>query len=162
MWIHSLITDIVFCSCLCPDMTFINEGNPNYVDKLVNFEKMVRQKIFVVTLLGSIILLTNLGKRLTSNISFPSQYHSAWLPRQWKLYEDAEASLMVSDPVELVIRADSQHFVLAMNDACTIYRVNFYFSSAVPSSPQRGLADRMFLEGPSTRISTCKLQLPYR
>lgn len=23
-------------------MTFINEGNPNYVDKLVNFEKMVR------------------------------------------------------------------------------------------------------------------------
>lgn len=28
--------------------------------------------------------------------------------------------------------------------------------SAVPSSPQRGLADRMFLEGPATRISTCK------
>lgn len=30
------------------------------------------------------------------------------------------------------------------------------FLSAVPSSPQRGLADRMFLEGPATRISTCK------
>lgn len=25
-------------------MTFINEGNPNYVEKLVNFEKLVRQK----------------------------------------------------------------------------------------------------------------------
>lgn len=25
-------------------MTFINEGNPNYVDKLVNFEKLVRLK----------------------------------------------------------------------------------------------------------------------
>lgn len=29
---------------LCADMTFINEGNPNYVDKLVNFEKLVRLK----------------------------------------------------------------------------------------------------------------------
>lgn len=26
-------------------MTFINDGNPNYVDKLVNFEKMVRLNI---------------------------------------------------------------------------------------------------------------------
>lgn len=26
-------------------MTFINEGNPNYVDKLVNFEKMASKAI---------------------------------------------------------------------------------------------------------------------
>lgn len=31
------------------------------------------------------------------------------------------------------------------------------FSSAAPSSPQRSLADRMFLEGPATRMSTCEL-----
>lgn len=29
--------------CLLADMTFIHEGNPNLVDRLVNFEKMVRQ-----------------------------------------------------------------------------------------------------------------------
>lgn len=28
--------------------------------------------------------------------------------------------------------------------------------SAAPSSPQRSLADRMFLEGPATRMSTCE------
>lgn len=28
-------------SGLSQDMTFINEGNPNYTEKLVNFEKMV-------------------------------------------------------------------------------------------------------------------------
>uniref|UniRef100_A0A3Q0S9L3 Rap guanine nucleotide exchange factor 3 n=1 Tax=Amphilophus citrinellus TaxID=61819 RepID=A0A3Q0S9L3_AMPCI len=64
---------IPFMPLLLKDMTFIHEGNANYIDKLVNFEKMVI----------------------------------------------------------------------------------FSISSAVPSSPQRGLADRMFLEGPATRISTC-------
>uniref|UniRef100_A0A8C3AQG5 Rap guanine nucleotide exchange factor 3 n=1 Tax=Cyclopterus lumpus TaxID=8103 RepID=A0A8C3AQG5_CYCLU len=76
---------IPFMPLLLKDMTFINDGNPNYVDKLVNFEKVVRQN------------------------------------------------------------------------------VHFYVSCAVPSSPQRGLADRMFLEGPGTRISTYSdLGLPLR
>ncbi|XP_067381810.1 rap guanine nucleotide exchange factor 3 isoform X2 [Channa argus] len=67
---------------LLKDMTFIHEGNPNYVDKLVNFEKM----------------------------------H------------------MIAKTVKIVRGCRSQPYV--------------------PSSPQRGLADRMFLEGPATRIST--------
>lgn len=41
---HELIADMFSRCCLRPDMTFINEGNPNYVDKLVNFEKLVRLK----------------------------------------------------------------------------------------------------------------------
>uniref|UniRef100_A0AAQ4PAG3 Rap guanine nucleotide exchange factor (GEF) 3 n=1 Tax=Gasterosteus aculeatus aculeatus TaxID=481459 RepID=A0AAQ4PAG3_GASAC len=36
---------IPFMPLLLKDMTFINDGNPNYVDKLVNFEKVVREKI---------------------------------------------------------------------------------------------------------------------
>uniref|UniRef100_A0A7N9ATN3 Rap guanine nucleotide exchange factor (GEF) 3 n=1 Tax=Mastacembelus armatus TaxID=205130 RepID=A0A7N9ATN3_9TELE len=36
---------IPFMPLLLKDMTFIHEGNPNYIDKLVNFEKMVRLKI---------------------------------------------------------------------------------------------------------------------
>uniref|UniRef100_A0A8D0AHV1 Rap guanine nucleotide exchange factor 3 n=1 Tax=Sander lucioperca TaxID=283035 RepID=A0A8D0AHV1_SANLU len=51
---------IPFMPLLLKDMTFINEGNPNYVDKLVNFEKVVRQTNVFVTLLGPIFLLTNL------------------------------------------------------------------------------------------------------
>uniref|UniRef100_A0A3P9IV64 Rap guanine nucleotide exchange factor (GEF) 3 n=1 Tax=Oryzias latipes TaxID=8090 RepID=A0A3P9IV64_ORYLA len=35
---------IPFMPLLLKDMTFIHEGNPSYVDKLVNFEKMVRLK----------------------------------------------------------------------------------------------------------------------
>uniref|UniRef100_A0A3Q3H221 Rap guanine nucleotide exchange factor (GEF) 3 n=1 Tax=Labrus bergylta TaxID=56723 RepID=A0A3Q3H221_9LABR len=41
---------IPFMPLLLKDMTFINEGNPNYVEKLVNFEKMVRQKKVLVPL----------------------------------------------------------------------------------------------------------------
>ncbi|XP_041654878.1 rap guanine nucleotide exchange factor 3 isoform X2 [Cheilinus undulatus] len=73
---------IPFMPLLLKDMTFINEGNPNYVDKLVNFEKM----------------------------------------------------RMISKTVKIVRECRSQPYVA--------------------SSPQRGLADRMFLEVPSTRIST--------
>ncbi|XP_038577875.1 rap guanine nucleotide exchange factor 3 isoform X2 [Micropterus salmoides] len=73
---------IPFMPLLLKDMTFINEGNPNYVDKLVNFEKM----------------------------------------------------RMIAKTVKIVRGCRSQPYV--------------------PSSPQRGLADRMFLEGPATRIST--------
>uniref|UniRef100_A0A3P8UDG6 Rap guanine nucleotide exchange factor 3 n=1 Tax=Amphiprion percula TaxID=161767 RepID=A0A3P8UDG6_AMPPE len=73
---------IPFMPLLLKDMTFIHEGNPNYVDKLVNFEKM----------------------------------------------------RMLAKTVKIVRGCRSQPYV--------------------PSSPQRGLADRMFLEGPSTRIST--------
>uniref|UniRef100_A0A8C3AQ38 Rap guanine nucleotide exchange factor 3 n=1 Tax=Cyclopterus lumpus TaxID=8103 RepID=A0A8C3AQ38_CYCLU len=36
---------IPFMPLLLKDMTFINDGNPNYVDKLVNFEKVVRQNV---------------------------------------------------------------------------------------------------------------------
>ncbi|XP_068996736.1 rap guanine nucleotide exchange factor 3 isoform X2 [Embiotoca jacksoni] len=67
---------------LLKDMTFIHEGNPTYVEKLVNFEKM----------------------------------------------------RMLAKTVKIVRGCRSQPYV--------------------PSSPQRGLADRMFLEGSSTRIST--------
>uniref|UniRef100_A0A3Q1GDN5 Rap guanine nucleotide exchange factor (GEF) 3 n=1 Tax=Acanthochromis polyacanthus TaxID=80966 RepID=A0A3Q1GDN5_9TELE len=73
---------IPFMPLLLKDMTFIHEGNPNYVDKLVNFDKM----------------------------------------------------RMLAKTVKIVRGCRSQPYV--------------------PSSPQRGLADRMFLEGPSTRIST--------
>lgn len=38
-------------------MTFINEGNPNYVEKLVNFEKLVRQNT-LKHLLNLIFLLS--------------------------------------------------------------------------------------------------------
>uniref|UniRef100_A0A3P9H6F4 Rap guanine nucleotide exchange factor (GEF) 3 n=1 Tax=Oryzias latipes TaxID=8090 RepID=A0A3P9H6F4_ORYLA len=38
---------IPFMPLLLKDMTFIHEGNPSYVDKLVNFEKMVRLKVFI-------------------------------------------------------------------------------------------------------------------
>ncbi|XP_028264688.1 rap guanine nucleotide exchange factor 3 isoform X3 [Parambassis ranga] len=74
---------IPFMPLLLKDMTFIHEGNPNYIDKLVNFEKM----------------------------------------------------RMLAKTVKVVRGCRSQPYV--------------------PSSPQRGLADRMFLEGPATRISTC-------
>ncbi|XP_034446096.1 rap guanine nucleotide exchange factor 3 isoform X2 [Hippoglossus hippoglossus] len=73
---------IPFMPLLLKDMTFIHEGNSNYVDKLVNFEKM----------------------------------------------------RMIAKTVKVVRGCRSQPYV--------------------PSSPQRGLADRMFLEGPATRIST--------
>ncbi|XP_076597026.1 rap guanine nucleotide exchange factor 3 isoform X2 [Chaetodon auriga] len=73
---------IPFMPLLLKDMTFINEGNPNYVDKLVNFEKL----------------------------------------------------RMIAKTVKIVRGCRSQPYV--------------------PSSPQRGLADRMFLEVPATRIST--------
>ncbi|XP_069382972.1 rap guanine nucleotide exchange factor 3 isoform X3 [Paralichthys olivaceus] len=73
---------IPFMPLLLKDMTFIHEGNLNYVDKLVNFEKM----------------------------------------------------RMIAKTVKVVCGCRSQPYV--------------------PSSPQRGLADRMFLEGPATRIST--------
>ncbi|XP_029974015.1 rap guanine nucleotide exchange factor 3 isoform X2 [Salarias fasciatus] len=73
---------IPFMPLLLKDMTFIHEGNPNYIDKLVNFEKM----------------------------------------------------RMLAKTVKIVRGCRSQPYVA--------------------SSPQRGLADRMFLEGPATRIST--------
>ncbi|KAK2851819.1 hypothetical protein Q5P01_008095 [Channa striata] len=73
---------IPFMPLLLKDMTFIHEGNPNYIDKLVNFEKM----------------------------------------------------RMIAKTVKIVRGCRSQPYV--------------------HSSPQRGLADRMFLEGPATRIST--------
>ncbi|KAM4562609.1 rap guanine nucleotide exchange factor 3 isoform 1-T1 [Odontesthes bonariensis] len=73
---------IPFMPLLLKDMTFIHEGNPNYIDKLVNFEKM----------------------------------------------------RMLAKTVKIVRGCRSQPYV--------------------PSSPQRGLADRMFLEGPASRLST--------
>ncbi|TKS76666.1 Rap guanine nucleotide exchange factor 3 [Collichthys lucidus] len=73
---------IPFMPLLLKDMTFINDGNPNYVEKLVNFEKL----------------------------------------------------RMIAKTVKIVRGCRSQPYV--------------------PSSPQRGLADRMFLEGPTNRIST--------
>ncbi|XP_067449189.1 rap guanine nucleotide exchange factor 3 isoform X1 [Thunnus thynnus] len=73
---------IPFMPLLLKDMTFIHEGNPNCIDKLINFEKM----------------------------------------------------RMIAKTVKIVRECRSQPYV--------------------PSSPQRGLADRMFLEGPATRIST--------
>ncbi|KAM7411336.1 hypothetical protein PAMA_021364 [Pampus argenteus] len=73
---------IPFMPLLLKDMTFIHEGNPNYVEKLVNFEKM----------------------------------------------------RMIAKTVKIVRGCRSQAYV--------------------SSSPQRGLADRMFLEAPATRIST--------
>uniref|UniRef100_H3D4R1 Rap guanine nucleotide exchange factor 3 n=1 Tax=Tetraodon nigroviridis TaxID=99883 RepID=H3D4R1_TETNG len=69
---------------LLKDMTFINEGNANHVDKLVNFEKM----------------------------------------------------RLMARTVKVVRGCRSQPYT-------------------APSSPQRSLADRVFLEGPATRMSTC-------
>lgn len=73
------------CSWLFPDMTFIHEGNPNYIDKLVNFEKMV-------CVLLSLFLFTSRCKRLHSICRFSCCRHSECSPRQLKLYEDAEAN----------------------------------------------------------------------
>ncbi|KAM4609607.1 rap guanine nucleotide exchange factor 3 isoform 1-T1 [Polymixia lowei] len=73
---------IPFMPLLLKDMTFIHEGNKNYTDKLVNFEKM----------------------------------------------------RMIAKTVKIVRGCRSQPYV--------------------PSSPQKGLADRMFLEAPAIRIST--------
>ncbi|XP_062314910.1 rap guanine nucleotide exchange factor 3 isoform X1 [Osmerus eperlanus] len=73
---------IPFMPLLLKDMTFIHEGNKNYTEKLVNFEKM----------------------------------------------------RMIAKTVKIVRSCRSQPYV--------------------PSSPQKGLADRMFLEAPSIRIST--------
>uniref|UniRef100_UPI0037E86689 rap guanine nucleotide exchange factor 3 isoform X2 n=1 Tax=Semicossyphus pulcher TaxID=241346 RepID=UPI0037E86689 len=82
---------IPFMPLLLKDMTFINEGNPSYVDKLVNFEKM----------------------------------------------------RMIAKTVNIVRGCRSQPYVA--------------------SSPQRCLADRMFLEVPATRISTYSdITLPLR
>lgn len=44
-------------------MTFINEGNPNYVEKLVNFEKMV-------SLSSRLFPTTNLPLRLMAAFFF--------------------------------------------------------------------------------------------
>ncbi|KAI1897055.1 hypothetical protein AGOR_G00079180 [Albula goreensis] len=73
---------IPFMPLLLKDMTFIHEGNKNYVESLVNFEKM----------------------------------------------------RMIAKTVKMVRECRSQPYV--------------------PSSPQKGLADRMFLEAPAVRIST--------
>uniref|UniRef100_A0A3B4A803 Uncharacterized protein n=1 Tax=Periophthalmus magnuspinnatus TaxID=409849 RepID=A0A3B4A803_9GOBI len=70
-------------------MTFIHEGNPNYIDKLVNFEKM----------------------------------------------------RMIAKTMKIIRGCRSQPY---------------------PSSPQRGLADRMFLDGPANRISTSELAHPLK
>ncbi|KAI4898660.1 hypothetical protein NFI96_002809 [Prochilodus magdalenae] len=73
---------IPFMPLLLKDMTFIHEGNKNYTDNLVNFEKM----------------------------------------------------RMIAKTVKIVRGCRSQPYV--------------------PSSPQKGLTERMFLEAPSIRIST--------
>ncbi|KAK7884943.1 hypothetical protein WMY93_028066 [Mugilogobius chulae] len=73
---------IPFMPLLLKDMTFIHEGNPNCIDKLVNFEKM----------------------------------------------------RLIAKTMKIVRGCRSQPYV--------------------PSSPQRGLADRMFLDGPAIRLST--------
>ncbi|XP_064813424.1 rap guanine nucleotide exchange factor 3 isoform X4 [Oncorhynchus masou masou] len=82
---------IPFMPLLLKDMTFIHEGNKNYTEKLVNFEKM----------------------------------------------------RMIAKTVKIVRGCRSTPYV--------------------PSSPQKGLADRMFLEVPSIRVSTYSEQsLPLR
>nr|XP_046221815.1 rap guanine nucleotide exchange factor 3 isoform X4 [Oncorhynchus gorbuscha] len=82
---------IPFMPLLLKDMTFIHEGNKNYTEKLVNFEKM----------------------------------------------------RMIAKTVKIVRGCRSTPYV--------------------PSSPQKGLADRMFLEAPSIRVSTYSEQsLPLR
>lgn len=141
-------------------MTFIHEGNPNYVDKLVNFEKMVWLFFSLFTVFH--------GKSLCSYESWSWNVwslscNSECLPRQWKLFEDAEANLMVSESLML---SSKQLFTILTTDiqihvylSCAMYFIVFSYCSAVPSSPQRGLADRMFLDGPATRLSTCKLHL---
>lgn len=82
--------------CLFPDMTFINEGNPNCVDRLVNFEKMVRLKYCLTGYWASLFRKQLVIKMISI---FSSDVHSAWSRRQWKSCEDAEASLTVSGPV---------------------------------------------------------------
>lgn len=152
-------------------MTFINDGNPNCVDKLVNFEKMVWLKCSFQHCLAWFLFSKLFSHRevnfflmffLSSIISC-----SAWLLKQSKLFEDAEASLTVCLPVKLVLltkislqfwkktRYDTNRY---KHGICDEFKGHFF--STAPSSPQRGLADRMFLEGPAMRISTCKLQLP--
>ncbi|XP_064778549.1 rap guanine nucleotide exchange factor 3-like isoform X2 [Oncorhynchus masou masou] len=79
---------IPFMPLLLKDMTFIHEGNKNYTDKLVNFEKM----------------------------------------------------RLIAKTVKIVRGCRSTPYV--------------------PSSPQKGLADRMFLEAPSIRLSTYSEQSP--
>uniref|UniRef100_A0A8C8CD53 Rap guanine nucleotide exchange factor 3-like n=1 Tax=Oncorhynchus tshawytscha TaxID=74940 RepID=A0A8C8CD53_ONCTS len=79
---------IPFMPLLLKDMTFIHEGNKNYMDKLVNFEKM----------------------------------------------------RLIAKTVKIVRGCRSTPYV--------------------PSSPQKGLADRMFLEAPSIRLSTYSEQSP--
>ncbi|XP_010888842.2 rap guanine nucleotide exchange factor 3 isoform X2 [Esox lucius] len=82
---------IPFMPLLLKDMTFMHEGNQNYTEKLVNFEKM----------------------------------------------------RMIAKIVKIVRGCRSTPYV--------------------PSSPQKGLADRMFLETPSIRVSTYSEQsLPLR
>nr|XP_057906635.1 rap guanine nucleotide exchange factor 3 [Doryrhamphus excisus] len=73
---------IPFMPLILKDVTFIHQGNPNLVERLVNFEKM----------------------------------------------------RMIAKTVRMVQVCRRQPYV--------------------PSSPQRGLADRMFLEGPAARLST--------
>lgn len=52
----------------------------------------------------------------------------------------------------------------SVSNCSTSLIINIPFQSCpppVPSSPQRGLADRMFLDGPATRISTCMVHCIY-
>uniref|UniRef100_A0A8C5FX50 Rap guanine nucleotide exchange factor (GEF) 3 n=1 Tax=Gadus morhua TaxID=8049 RepID=A0A8C5FX50_GADMO len=62
---------IPFMPLLLKDMTFIHEGNKNYKDKLVNFEKMVSQtKLFVHHKCGSCTKLINFNVKAL--VSFAS------------------------------------------------------------------------------------------
>lgn len=99
------------CSCPFPDMTFINEGNPNYVDKLVNFEKMVRQQFFLLRgLVGFTFLKFSLC--VSKMYGFFCSSCSAWLLRQSKLFEAAEASLTVSGRNDLTLTMTVSSFRL--------------------------------------------------
>lgn len=159
-------------------MTFIHEGNANYVDKLVNFEKMVWKSYFQMLLCN--YFLTNHILSIDWLEEFPfSPCRSECLPKQWKSFEDAEANLMVSDSLAAKWSGpltsylwdcmhsgkvgSNSHACWSKHIQCSFVhksgKIMFYFPSAVPSSPQRGLADRMFLEGAATRLSTCKPHL---
>ena len=136
-----------------PDMTFINEGNPNYVEKLVNFEKLVRQK-------------KKFFKCCSAWFFSPLWDKSEMFPFFPLILtahdrQDGENSSRMQKPaVRWVIRStDSRAWLWITHEGYLRWTtgVCFFFHSAVPSSPQRGLADRMFLEGPATRISTCEL-----
>lgn len=90
---------------------------------------------------------------------------SAWLQRQSKLSEAAEVNRTVGGSIETVILLSFQLLFMLKKLKYLRVKSDFYPwwlsyipSSAAPSSPQRGLADRMFLEGPAMRISTCKHQ----